>query len=162
MTDRAATANTLYNSVEAARRDLQRESEKFATDLSVIGVTAEQRQAKVARFEAIHKTGLPYQVVTGLFALDCEADLAEHRGVVFDEAVGREQADEVRRQVVGLYGPERGEDLIARTEKFVASFPELAKVLKRRDLATRRSGRPNDPASAFRKLVEHVHETDFR
>jgi hypothetical protein len=163
MADTPATADVLYNNPEAARRTLQRENEKVETDLSVIGMTDAQRRAKVARFEVLHKTtGLPYQLVTELLARDNEADLAEHRGVVFDEAAGQAGADEVRRRVVGIYGPRYGEELIARTEKFVASHPDLAEVLNRRGIATQPSGSVSDTTSVFAKLVEHIHQTDYR
>jgi hypothetical protein len=151
----------LFNDPGVATREIQKEMEKHADDLSGIGVTAAQRTERIARFEKIYKaTDLPYQFITALMAKDVAADLQEHRDQPLDEAQRREQADNLRRSIVGVWGRERGEKMITRAERFIAEHKDLADVLMRRDIAVTPGSGPND-VPRFAQIVAHVYESEF-
>ena len=109
-------------------------------------------------FGAVTAAGIgerDYQLARRLFDGAADREIAGARGaLVDDDAREQERRERVIADVRGVYGQERGEELLERARRFVAAQKPLMDAIDR-------AGAGNDPA-VVTAIVEHVHATDWR
>jgi len=109
------------------------------TQARVLGRTADERLAYGQNFAALGKAGLPDQILRDLLTADLDADQADVRGLPEqDAATIQSLAEELRGDLVDVYGVEGAEKWLALTSKFVSSTPALKAILGRRGNSARK------------------------
>jgi hypothetical protein len=148
---RKSDADVFYNSAETAGRAFEQLVTVRGDELAGVGMTAEQRQAIVATGNQIHeKSGLAYGTITAILDAGLSVDISEHQGQPFEESTRRQKADATRAQLVGQYGRDRAECMIAETERWLSEPAQsaLRTQLDKRDIGAR--------SEVFLPILEHV------
>jgi hypothetical protein len=135
-----ATARGLYgqpdgNAIPAALRhviDAHDDDDRVKLGLDATAIAA--KRVRQARF--LGETGAADDPLLGEVLIDAEyaADIADARGVEVDPTQAQRASEETRRQLIGQFGDEETDRLLARTRAWLRTQPTLSALLARRGL----------------------------
>ena len=109
------------------------------TQARVLGRTADERLAYGQNFATLGKAGLPDHLLRDLLTADVDADQADVRGLPEqDAATVQANAEEMRADLIDLYGVRDAEKWLRATSEFVSKTPALAAILGRRGNSARK------------------------
>jgi len=155
--DLPAAAEALFNGDDARDNVLRNVWHGDGEERAAEGLTQDDEQALNARYRPmLQETGLGYGLGERIVRAHLAAEVAKRRYTRSErtDAEIATQNRDAREKVLGIYGRERGEELLARAVKFIQAHPTL------RALAS--DGALEHDLEIINALVDEVHRRNYR